>query len=316
MINQQPGTYALSSEDMIALKKAGVSDKVLAAMIVRNGSDVPAAAPAEPPPPVTVQPVTPAVLALHDATPIRLRLNRNVTSADAKAGDTVDFEILDDLTIDGVLVIARGGTAIGTITEAEQKKRMARGGKLGFNIDYVRLLNGSKVALRAVKQGKGGGHTGAMTGAMVATAVVFWPAAPFFLFMHGKDVTFPKGTEITAYVEGEIKLERSTFVPGGAPSLPPAAVSPRAAPAASNPMPPASPGTPSGLVDIAFTSNLPGALVSMYGAPIGRTPFTTRLAPGTYKAVFSAEGHYDLTQSVSVGLGYSNSAHAEFELKP
>lgn len=70
-------------------------------------------------------------------------------------------------------MIARGGTAIGTITEAEQKKRMARGGKLGLNIDYVRLVNGEKVALRAVKAGKGGGHTGAMTGAMVATAVVF-----------------------------------------------------------------------------------------------------------------------------------------------
>ena len=36
MIDQQPGRYALSSDDMIALKRAGVSDKILAAMIVRN----------------------------------------------------------------------------------------------------------------------------------------------------------------------------------------------------------------------------------------------------------------------------------------
>jgi hypothetical protein len=79
-------------------------------------------------------------------------------------------------------MIARGGTAIGTITEAEQKKRMARGGKLGLNIDYVRLVNGEKVALRAVKAGKGGGHTGAMTGAMVATAVVCW--ATIYLPYH------------------------------------------------------------------------------------------------------------------------------------
>jgi hypothetical protein len=48
---------------------------------------------------------------------------------------------------------------------------------------------------------------------MVATAIVFFPAAPFFLFMHGKDVTIPKGTEITAYTNGEIKLDAAKFAP-------------------------------------------------------------------------------------------------------
>lgn len=88
---------------------------------------------------------------------------------------------------------------------------MARGGKLGINIDSVRLVNGEKVALRAVKEVKGGGHTGAMTGAIVATAIVFWPAAPFFLFMHGKDITIPKGTEITAYVNGDFRFDADRF---------------------------------------------------------------------------------------------------------
>src|SRR5207245_4787339 len=36
----------------------------------------------------------------------------------------------------------------------------------------------------------------------------------FFLVMHGKDVTIPKGTETTAYVDGEIKLDRARFVGG------------------------------------------------------------------------------------------------------
>jgi hypothetical protein len=148
---------------------------------------------------------------LLDSTPIRLRLNRNLSSADATVGETVDFEVLDDLVVDGVLLVPRGGTAIATVTEAQAKRRMARGGKLNVNIDYLRLANGDKVALRAVKEAKGGGHTGAMTGAIVATSLVFFPAAPFFLFMHGKDITIPKGTELTAYVNGEIKLEREKF---------------------------------------------------------------------------------------------------------
>jgi hypothetical protein len=150
---------------------------------------------------------------LHDGTPLRLRLNRNVSSADARVGESVDFEVLEDLKVNDQLVVARGTNALATVTEAVPKKRMARGGKLGVNIDSVRLVDDEKVALRAVKEGSGGGHTGAMTGGMVATAIVFFPAAPFFLFMHGKDVTIPKGTEITAYVNGEIPLDQSKFMP-------------------------------------------------------------------------------------------------------
>jgi hypothetical protein len=110
-------------------------------------------------------------------TPVRLRLNRTISSADAHVGDTLDFEVLDDLTVNGVLVIPKGGLAIATVTEAQAKRRMARGGKLDINIDYVKLVSGEKAALRAVKDVKGGGHTGGMVG-MVATSLVFFPAAP------------------------------------------------------------------------------------------------------------------------------------------
>jgi hypothetical protein len=150
-------------------------------------------------------------LVLEDGTAVKLRIGRTVSSADAQVGDTVDFEVLEEIRLGEVLVIPKGGAAWATVTVAESKRRMARGGKLGMNIDSVRLVNAEKVALRAVKQVKGGGHTGAMTGAIVATAIVFWPAAPFFLFMHGKDITIPKGTEITAYVNGDFKFDADRF---------------------------------------------------------------------------------------------------------
>jgi hypothetical protein len=136
-----------------------------------------------------------------------------LSSADAKTGDNIDFEVLEDIKISDVVVIPKGGTAIGTITDAEHKRRMARGGKLDIEIDYVKLTDGEKAALRAVKETKGGGHMGAMTGAIVATSLIVWPTAPFFLFMHGKDITIPKGTEITAYVDGSMVLDRTKFEP-------------------------------------------------------------------------------------------------------
>jgi hypothetical protein len=204
IVNSQPGQYSLSTDSLIALKQAGVSDKIIAAMVNRNAGNTRSIS--------SAQPSSAEALTLHDATPVRLRLTRNLSSADAKTGDTIDFEVLDDVKVDDVLVIARGATAIATVTEAQAKRRMARGGKLDISIDYVRLVNGDKVALKAVKDTSGGGHTGAMTGAIVATSLVVWPAAPFFLFMHGKDSTIPKDTEITAYVNGEIKLDRQRLL--------------------------------------------------------------------------------------------------------
>lgn len=151
-------------------------------------------------------------MVLRDGTPVRLRLNRNLSSADATVGETVDFEVLEDVKVDNVVVIARGGTALATVTEAQPKRRLGRGGKLNVNIDHVRLVNGEKVALRAVKEAKGAGKGGTVTGAVVATSLVFFPAAPLFLLMHGKDITVPKGTEITAYVNGDVQLDQASFL--------------------------------------------------------------------------------------------------------
>ena len=148
---------------------------------------------------------------LEDGTPVHLVLSENLSSADAVTGQTVQFEVVDDVVVNGLLVIPHGATAWATITDAEHKRRMGRAGKLDLNIDKVRLADGEKAMLRAVKDVKGGGHTGAMVGAMVATSLVVWPAAPLFLLMHGKDVTIPKGTNISAFVQGDTTLDESKF---------------------------------------------------------------------------------------------------------
>ena len=156
-------------------------------------------------------PKAPLAFGLTEDTPVRIRLARTMSSRDARVDERVDFEVLEDIKVGNVVVVERGALAIATVTEAHPKRRMGRAGKLHMNIDYVRLANGEKVLLRAVKGGSGGNHIAAMTGAMVATSLVFFPAAPFFLFLHGKDITIPKGTEITAYVAADTPLDPTKF---------------------------------------------------------------------------------------------------------
>jgi hypothetical protein len=154
--------------------------------------------------------VSTAIL-LEDGTPVHLVLSENLSSATSVTGDTVEFEVVDDIVVNDLVVVPQGSTAWATVTDAEHKKHLGRGGKLDLNIDKVRLADGEKALLRGVKDISGGGHTGAMTGAMVATSLVVWPAAPFFLFMHGKDVNIPKGTQITAFVQGDMRLDANRF---------------------------------------------------------------------------------------------------------
>ena len=152
---------------------------------------------------------------LAEDTPVRIRLARTMSSKDARVDERVDFEVLEDVKVGNVIVIQRGALAIATVTEAHPKRRLGRSGRLQMNIDFVQLVSGEKVLLRAVKGGNGGNHITAMTGAMVATSIVFFPAAPLFLFMRGKDLTIPKGTEVTAYVAADTHLDPTKFKQSG-----------------------------------------------------------------------------------------------------
>lgn len=220
---------------------------------------------------------------LEDGTPVKLRISETVSSADAHVGQTVDFEVLEEVKVGDTLIIPKGGIAWATVTEAQPKRRMGRGGKLDMNIDSVRLVDGEKVALRAVKDAKGGGHVGAMTGAIVATSIVFFPAAPLFLFMHGKDITIPKGTEITAFVNGDVPLELAKFRPQE--SMPG----------------PASATTAIATID--FTSNPIGADIEIDGNFVGNTPSSLTVEPGDHTIKISKAGYKTWERKMKASAG-------------
>ncbi len=67
-----------------------------------------------------------------------------MSSADAKTGDTVDFEVLEEVKFGETGIIPRGGTALATVTLAKPRGRLGKDGKLDINIDSVRLVSGEK----------------------------------------------------------------------------------------------------------------------------------------------------------------------------
>jgi hypothetical protein len=239
----------------------------------------PAAVPARPPQPHT----------LLDGTPVKLRLSETMSSANAKVGQEVPFEVVEDVKVDDIVVLPKGASAIGTVTDANPKKSMGRGGKLDITISYARLADQEKAALRASQDAKGGGHVGAMTGAMVATSIVFFPAAPLFLFMHGKDITIPQGTEITAFVEGDMHLDMTKFG-----VVPPAQAQPQQA-------------------SLIIDSTPPGADIEVDGSFVGNTPSTINVVPGNHEITVKKKGFAEWSRKLNVTGG---SIHVGAELEP
>jgi len=252
-------------------------------------------------PVASATPKPPLAFGLTEDTPVKIKLARTMSSSDAKAGEKVDFEVLDDVKIGDVIVIQHGAMAIGTVTEAHPKRRMGRAGKLNINIDYVQLVSGEKAPLRAVKGGSGGNHTGAMTGAMVATGILFFPAAPFFLFMHGKDITIPKGTEIAAYIAGDTPLEPERFTQQVATNL---SVTP----------PPAS--DVSQVSTVSIKSDPAGAEITIDGKFVGTTPSSVQLPPGDHTVAIEKVGFKSWLKTMTIAAGGSVSLDATLDKLP
>jgi hypothetical protein len=119
-----------------------------------------------------------------------------------------------------------------------------------------------------------------MTGGIVATSIVFFPAAPFFLFMHGKEITIPKGTEITAYVNGNAQLEFANFQ-SGAPAEPTSRATPGSVTQSES--------HTQALLDISSTPE--GADIEIDGNFVGNTPSSVGLSSGEHTIKVSKDGY-------------------------
>ena len=233
---------------------------------------------------------------LLEDTPVRIRLTRNVSSKDAKVGDKVDFEVVEDVKVKEVVVIRQGGIAIATVTKAKPKGRLGRSGKLDINIDYVQLVDDEKVSLRAVKGGSGGTRTTAMTSAMVAAGILFFPAAPLFLFMKGKNIEIAKGTEVTAYVSADTQLDRAKFNERSSQTV----MSP--------------PGAMTSAVSIA---SMPAAAdITIDDKFVGTTPSEVQLTIGEHKIVVTKSGYKQWERTLTVNPSGSVKLNVELEKLP
>ena len=140
---------------------------------------------------------------LRDGTRVPVRLLKTISSETSHEGDPVELEVMEDVTVDGQIVLEQGTPVRGVVVEAVPKRRMGRAGRLVFRITETRWPDGERVRLRSTEEKEGDGHVTAVTVTTVISAVLFWPAAPFMLLRRGKEVGAAEGAAFDAFVDGD-----------------------------------------------------------------------------------------------------------------
>jgi hypothetical protein len=228
---------------------------------------------------------------------VRLALTDALSSATNEVNDPVHFEVTEDLKVGDIVAIPKGSMGTGHVVDVEKKKRLGRGGKLNFSVDYVKAFDGSNLRLRASSTARGKEKTGTV----IATTLL---VSPLFLLMHGKDVNVPKGTAFNAYVDGDREIVL------GPPPGAPAATQPTAQPAAP------APTVPEELSTLVLKSTPDGADIIVDGKYVGSTPSTVRLAAGDHAISIEKSGFKAWQRTISTGPGGIITIDAPLEKNP
>lgn len=142
---------------------------------------------------------------------------------------------------------------------------MGRAGKLSFTINDIELANGDQAPVRAFNRTSGESRTGEMVGMMIQAPIV---AAPFFLLIRGTNTTFPRETEINAFVNGDLCLDLASF--GAAP--------------------PAVTAVDEVKTTLRITSVPDGAQVQIDGTVAGSTPLSVTVTGGKHEISITKTG--------------------------
>lgn len=199
--------FDTSPQSLIDLKNAGVDKSVMDAMLTAQAAKPTAAvdavrtAPASPGATIA-DPNAPSCSAngclLREGTQVELKFASAISSKTAHIGDTVEFQLDDDLKVGDSIVVLKGAHAVATVNDAQKSGMMGRPGELSVQIQYL-MVGSNHVRIRGT-QGREGDSK---TGAAVALTVLFGPVG---LIKHGKNVIIPAGTPLTAYVDQDVWL--------------------------------------------------------------------------------------------------------------
>ena len=150
--------------------------------------------------------------ALPTDTLVRIRLLDTLDSKNWKEGDQFPYEVSSDVVVDGRVAIPAGAKGAGVISHAHSAGAFGKSGKLELSFGSLPVGNGRTVELMLSDKARSGNEKEHLAaGASLAGLALAGPIGLVGgLFIHGKNISIPAGSEMYVATAGEVRL-----APGG-----------------------------------------------------------------------------------------------------
>lgn len=200
-IQSSPCEFDTSPAALQKLKQAGISDKIILAMVQAPS----ASAPPAPKAPEVVE------VKIPGGTPIEVELNINFSSDAVQEGMIVPMSVVQDVVVNGVTAFQRGSEAHARVTTVRQPGFMNRPpGELSWTMEYVTAVTGDHIPATFFSKEASANPLSGFMGA----------AGPSWQFHKGKPAVVTAGQRFQTVVHGETVLRVPQSLAGSFPAAP------------------------------------------------------------------------------------------------
>jgi hypothetical protein len=149
----------------------------------------------------------PRAIKLPQGTPVKVLLFAPMYSKEYKkdnVGRPIQFEVAEDIVVDGATVFWRGALAVGHLTDFKNAGGYGRHATLEFTFDTATAVDGQKIPVTGEIEQLKGGQTSAKFESIAKTQPVLG------LLMKGADVFIRAGTEYDLEVSSQSSIQTGT----------------------------------------------------------------------------------------------------------
>ncbi len=142
-------------------------------------------------------------------TMIPVRLLQTLSSGIVNAGDSFRIEVLEDIIVDGAVVIPAGSPGSGKVTLAVPARSMGRAGELRVSLDFVHTYDNIPVPVEANEQTAA--RDTELMGKSFLAYVFLGPVGLLTLLEKGQNITIPADSQFYVMVRMPINVMGRIF---------------------------------------------------------------------------------------------------------
>ncbi len=155
-------------------------------------------------------------LELKEQSLVKIRLLSSVDSGESRVGEDIQYRVIEDVIVEGRVVIPAGSEGVGTVTEVSSAGMLGRDGRVVIDFGSVPALDGNAIRIKVDEKATEKNRSLELAaGASMAGILLLGPiglAGGYFI--RGRDVDIPAGTEFFVETERSRRVTGFLFRPG------------------------------------------------------------------------------------------------------